>query len=337
MFTDFVRLKLRAGKGGNGVVAWCREKFLPKGGPSGGNGGPGGCVYLESDPNMFSLDPFRNKTLLTAENGGAGSSNKKNGKRGQDLVVKIPCGTIIKDVTNQAILHDFGPEKERILLCKGGKGGLGNEFFKTPINQAPNKATDGKLGEEVTIELELKLIADVGFVGFPNAGKSTLLNALSSTKVKTANYPFTTLQPNLSYLQFDDYSRIYLADIPGIIKDAHLNKGLGLSFLKHIERTSVIVYVVDISGEERASALDDLITLRHELESYSKEMLEKPFLVAVNKIDTPLSAELIDEFNASYPFEKSTLFPISSMTGEGLDQFIHAVRTLAQKDGKKFR
>lgn len=337
MFTDFVRLKLRAGKGGNGVVAWCREKYLPKGGPSGGNGGPGGSVYLESDPNMFSLDPFRNISLLTAENGGAGGSNKKNGKRGQDLVVKVPCGTIIKDATTQAILHDFGSEKEKVLFCKGGKGGLGNDFFKTPVNQAPNKATDGKAGEEVSIELELKLIADVGFVGFPNAGKSTLLNALSSTKVKTANYPFTTLAPNLSYLQFDDYSRIYLADIPGIIKDAHLNKGLGLSFLKHIERTSVLVYVIDISGEERASPFEDFMTLRHELENYSNDLLEKPFLVALNKIDNDAADVALEEFKKLYAFNPSTLFPISSMTGQGLDSFIKAIRTITQKDGKKYR
>ena len=336
MFTDLVRLKLRAGKGGNGVVAWCREKYLPKGGPSGGNGGPGGCVYLESDPNIFSLDPFKNKSLLVAENGGAGGSNKKNGKRGQDLVVKIPCGTIIKDVKTQAILHDFGYEKEKILLCNGGKGGLGNDFFKTPVNQAPNKATDGKAGEELTIELELKLIADVGFVGFPNAGKSTLLNALSSTKVKTANYPFTTLQPNLSYLQFDDYSRIYLADIPGIIKDAHLNKGLGLSFLRHIERTSVLVFIVDVSGQERESPFNDLMTLRQELESYSKELLDKPFLVALSKIDDFSSQEAYQDFLKDYPFPKETLFPISSLTGQGLQSLVKAMRAIAQKDGKKF-
>jgi GTP-binding protein len=337
MFTDLVKLKLRAGKGGNGVVAWCREKFIPKGGPSGGNGGPGGCVYLESDPNIFSLDAFRNKSLLAAENGGAVGSNRKNGRRGQDLVVKIPCGTILKNSVTQEIIHDFGSEAEKVLVCQGGRGGIGNEFFKTPVNQAPNKCTPGKLGDEISIELELKLIADVGFVGFPNAGKSTLLNTLSCTKVKTANYPFTTLQPNLSYIQFEDYSRIYVADIPGIIEDAHKNKGLGLAFLKHIERTSVLVYVIDISQEERGSAFDDFLTLQNELRSYNKELLEKPFVVALNKIDEENAEEGINAFIKNYPYEKETLYQISSMTGEGIEPFKKAIQTLAQKDGKKFR
>lgn len=336
MFTDLVKLKLHAGKGGNGIVAWTREKFIPKGGPSGGNGGPGGAVYLESDPNVSSLDAFRNKTLLFAENGGAGGSNRKNGKRGQDLVIKIPCGTIIKDLKTQAIIHDFGTEPEKILICKGGKGGLGNDFFKTSCNQAPNKCTPGKDGEEISIELELKLIADVGFVGFPNAGKSTLLNVLSSTRVKTANYPFTTLQPNLSYIQFEDYSRIYLADIPGIIEDAHLNKGLGLSFLRHIERTSVLVFIVDISQEERPDPFQDFMTLQQELKKYSEDLLQKPFIVALNKVDTIDADSYVENFKKIYPFPKETLFKISSKTGEGVEFFKKALQVLAQKDGKKF-
>lgn len=336
MFIDLVKLKLRAGKGGNGVVAWCREKFIPKGGPSGGNGGPGGSVYLESDPNVSSLDAFRNKTQLSAENGGAGGSNRKNGKRGQDLIIKIPCGTIVKDLTTQAILHDFGNEKEKILVCNGGKGGLGNDFFKTPCNQAPNRCTPGKAGEELSIELELKLIADVGFVGFPNAGKSTLLNTLSATKVKTADYPFTTLQPNLSYIEFEDYSRIYLADIPGIIEDAHLNKGLGLSFLRHIERTSVLVFVVDIAQEERKDPFQDFMTLRNELKNYSESLLDKPFLVALNKIDKEEASDKEEAFKKAYPFSQDTLFAISCKTQEGVASLKKAMQILAQKKSKKF-
>jgi GTP-binding protein len=336
MFTDVVRLKLYAGKGGNGVVAWTREKFIPKGGPCGGNGGPGGSVYLESDPNISSLDAFRHLKQLFAENGGAGGSNRKNGKRGQDLVIKIPCGTLIKDLNTQSILHDFGNQKEKVLLCKGGKGGLGNTFFKTPCNQAPNKCTPGKQGEELLVELELKLIADVGFVGFPNAGKSTLLNTLSSTEVKTADYPFTTLQPNLSYLEFEDYSRIYLADIPGIIENAHLNKGLGLAFLRHIERTSVLVFVIDISQEERNDPFQDFMTLRNELGSYSQDLLEKPFIVALNKIDKENASSSIEEFKKQYAFSLDTLFLISSRTGEGLEALKQALKELAQRNGKKF-
>jgi len=336
MFTDLVRLKLRAGKGGNGIVSWCREKFIPKGGPAGGNGGPGGSVYLESDPNLTSLDSFRNKKQLFAQDGGSGGSNCKNGRRGEDLVIKIPCGTIVKDLDTQAVLYDFGHEKEKILVCHGGKGGLGNAFFKNPSHQAPNKSTPGKPGEERSVEFELKLIADVGFVGFPNAGKSTLLNALASTQVKTADYPFTTLQPNLSYLEFDDYSRIYLADIPGIIEDAHLNKGLGLSFLRHIERTSVLVFVVDISPEERSHPFQDFLTLREELSKYSETLLKKPFLVALNKIDKEDCLEEWTHFQQLYPFSLDTLFPISSKTKKGLNAFKEALRDLAQRDGKKF-
>jgi GTP-binding protein len=337
MFTDLVRLKLRAGKGGNGVVAWTREKFIPKGGPCGGNGGPGGSVYLQSDPNTFSLDAFRNKSLLIAEDGGAGSSNKKNGRQGKDLIVKIPCGTIVKNITTQAILHDFGNEQESVLVCKGGKGGLGNEFFKTPVNQAPNKCTPGKTGDEIVVELELKLIADVGFVGFPNAGKSSLLNTLSCTQVKTANYPFTTLQPNLSYIQFEDYSRIYIADIPGIIENAHQNKGLGLAFLKHIERTSVLVFVVDISSQERQDPYEDFRILQSELRNYSSELLSKPFVIALNKIDVENSQEAVEEFKKTFPEVANAVYPISCVSKEGIASFKEAVRSLAQKDGKKFR
>lgn len=337
MFTDLIRLKLRAGKGGNGVVAWCREKFIPKGGPFGGNGGPGGSVYLQSDPNIGSLDAFRNKKQLFAQDGGAGASNRRNGKRGEDLIIKIPCGTIVKDVTTQAILHDFGPQQEKILLCSGGKGGLGNAFFKTSCNQAPNKCTPGKLGEELVIELELKLIADVGFVGFPNAGKSTLLNTLSYTKVKTADYPFTTLQPNLSYLAFEDYSRIYLADIPGIIEHAHLNKGLGLSFLRHIERTSVLVFVIDVAQEETKNPFQDFLALREELRKYSEELINKPFIVALNKLDQGEEAlAQATLFEKNYPFPSDTLFKISAKTHEGIDAFKISLRSLAQRDGKKF-
>ncbi len=328
MFIDCVKLKLRAGKGGNGVVAWTREKFIPKGGPCGGNGGPGGCIYLESDPNLFALDGFRNQMLLYSENGGAGGSNNKNGKRGKDLIIKIPCGTLVRNLETQDLIHDFGPEKERVLLCQGGKGGLGNTFFRTPCNQAPNKSTPGKLGDELSIELELKLIADVGFVGFPNAGKSTLLNTLSSTQVKTANYHFTTLQPNLGFIQCENYSRIYLADIPGIIENAHQNKGLGLAFLRHIERTHVLLFVIDSSQEEREDAFQDFLILRNELAEYSAALLEKPFIVALNKTDKEGSELSIENFRKNYPFPTETLFEISCTTGQGIASLKKAIESL---------
>ena len=248
MFIDRVTIELAAGKGGNGVVAWRREKYIPKGGPCGGNGGKGGSIILQADTQVFSLDWFRNRRILKAENGQAGGSNNRQGKNGKDLVLKVPCGTLVKDMTTGEILHDFTADKEEFVLCRGGKGGKGNDCFKSPTNQAPNYCTEGTEGGQVKVELELKLIADVGLVGFPNAGKSTLISALADVKVKIAPYPFTTLQPNLGFIQCEDYSRIYIADIPGIIEGAHQNRGLGFEFLRHIERTRLLLFVLDASG-----------------------------------------------------------------------------------------
>ncbi len=337
MFIDQVRLQLRAGKGGNGVVAWRREKYLPKGGPTGGNGGFGGCIYCESDPNISSLDHLANKKIIPAENGRCGGPNKQNGRRGKDLILKVPPGTLIKDADTKAVLFDLSEENEKILLCQGGKGGLGNEFFKTPRNRAPNKCTPGKFGETKNIEFELKLIADIGLVGFPNAGKSTLLSAVANINAKAGAYPFTTLSPNISYIEFDDFSRIYLADIPGIIEKAHENKGLGLAFLRHVERCSTLLYVIDISSDERDDPLKDFLTLRGELEQYSKEMLEKPFIVALNKIDKEGTEDSLSEFMKNYPFDPKTIFPISAKETNNLATLQSAMQSIAQRNGKKYR
>ena len=336
MFTDSVKLKLTAGKGGNGVVSWRREKYIPKGGPYGGNGGPGGSVIIKCDPQVFSLDYFRNKRLMHAENGGCGGTNNRQGKNGKNLVLKVPCGTLIRDSETGGLLYDLTEPGDEFLMCKGGIGGKGNTFFKTPTNQAPAKCTPGRDGEVKNIELELKLIADVGFMGFPNAGKSTLLSKLAAIEVKTGAYPFTTLKPNLSFIEFDDYSRIYLADIPGIIPDAHANKGLGLSFLKHVERSSTLIYMIDISGEEGRDPFNDFLTLRKEGEEYSPEISKKPFLVALNKVDKGNEKHL-EEFKKSYPFPKDTLFEISALEEKGLESFISKMRSLAQANGKKYR
>ncbi|MEM8728238.1 MAG: GTPase ObgE, partial [Chlamydiota bacterium] len=244
MFTDTVKMKLRAGRGGNGVIAWRREKYIPKGGPCGGNGGGGGSIIIENDPRIFSLNAYRNRRLVSAENGRPGGTNNRQGRSGKDLIIKVPRGTLIRDGATGGLLHDLTEPDERFLICSGGRGGKGNTFFKTPTDRAPAKATAGKEGEVKDVELELKLIADVGFIGFPNAGKSTLLSKLAPIAVKTGAYPFTTLKPNLSYIEWDDFSRIYLADIPGIIPDAHNDRGLGLSFLKHVERSSTLVYII---------------------------------------------------------------------------------------------
>lgn len=325
MFVDQVVVQLIAGKGGNGVVAWRREKFIPKGGPTGGNGGKGGSIILQADAQIPSLDWFRNRRLLKAGNGAAGGANAMQGRNGQDLIIKVPCGTLVKNVATGEVLYDFTVDQEKWIACRGGRGGRGNESFKTPTNRAPNICTEGALGESCEVELELKLIADVGLVGFPNAGKSTLISALAGLKVKIAPYPFTTLQPNLGFIELENYKRIYIADIPGIIEGANQNRGLGFEFLRHIERTKILVFVLDSSGIDGRNPTDDFIVLRKEIEAYSPELLERPYLVVLNKIDDDESKERIVVFHQKFTFPKGILFEISALTKEGLPDLYQAI------------
>lgn len=304
MFTDTATVTLKAGRGGNGVISWRREKFIPKGGPYGGNGGPGASITIEADKGVHSLDQFRHLRHIFGENGGQGETNCRQGKSGRPLTIKVPCGTLIRDPKTQAILYDLTEHGEQALLCQGGKGGKGNAFYRTPTNQAPARCSPGLLGEEMVVSLELKIIADVGFVGFPNAGKSTLLQALTKSPTKIGAYPFTTLHPHLGTLEFEDYTRMTIADIPGILEGAHTGKGLGLEFLRHIERNKILLFVVDASGEPE----HDLAVLRNELYSYNPELLHKPQLVILNKIDLA----------ATLPNIPDSL-PISALTGEGID------------------
>ena len=320
MFTDRVSLELQAGKGGNGVVAWRREKFIPKGGPFGGDGGDGGSIILEADPQVYSLEAYRNRRQLKADNGVQGASNNRKGRNGVDLVIKIPCGTLVKDVGTGEILYDVTEPGTRITLCNGGKGGKGNSRFKTPTNRAPNYCTPGRPGETIRIEFELKLIADVGLVGFPNAGKSTLVSQVTDIEVKIAPYPFTTLRPNLGYHIESDGSRILIADIPGIIAGAHQNRGLGLEFLRHIERTHILLFVLDSSGFEGRDPIEDFSVLRSEVALYNPELALKPFAVLLNKIDVEGGADLAALFHQAHPtFE---VFEISALTGYGLEAVI---------------
>ncbi|MDN3509068.1 MAG: Obg family GTPase CgtA [Candidatus Neptunochlamydia sp.] len=335
MFTDSVKMKLSAGKGGNGTIAWRREKYIPKGGPYGGNGGNGGSIIIKSDPQVFSLDEYRNRRLVSTENGRPGGANNRHGRNGKDLIIKVPCGTLILDAETGGLLYELTKPEEAFLICSGGRGGKGNTFFKTSTNQAPAKATPGKEGDVKDVRFELKLIVDVGFMGFPNAGKSTLLSKLAAIEVKTGAYPFTTLKPNLSYIEFDDFSRVYLADIPGIIPDAHNDRGLGLSFLKHVERSSTLIYIIDISGEEGRDPFRDFQILRDEAKAYSPAILNKPFLVALNKVDKE-SNENLQAFKEKYPFDPETLFEISALEEKGLAPFIEKMRFLAQANGKKY-
>lgn len=319
MFTDHVKVHLVAGNGGNGIVAWRREKRVPKGGPTGGNGGKGGSVIIEVDSQLNSLDWYRHRHQLKAETGRQGGPYEQTGRNGKDLVIKVPCGTLVKDAETGELLRDLTKDKERWEICKGGKGGRGNSTFCTPTNQAPNNCTPGTPGEEIRIEFELKLIAEIGLVGFPNAGKSTLISALANVKVKIAAYPFTTLQPNLGYIQRENYTRIMIADIPGIIEDAHQNRGLGLEFLRHIERTNLLLFVIDASGIDGRDPSDDYRVLREEIAHYNPELLERPYLVVLNKIDADEAKDNIEKFHKEHKLKSGQLFEISALTKEGIE------------------
>lgn len=331
MFIDNVKLRFVAGKGGNGIVAWRREKFVPKGGPAGGNGGRGGSVILEVDEHLLSFEKFFNSQIIKAENGASGGSNNKQGKNGIDLIVKIPLGTIVKDDADN-ILFEFVKKQDTFILCSGGKGGKGNSVFRSSTNQAPNICTEGALGEDKLINLELKLIADVGLVGMPNAGKSTIMKQITKSKVKIAPYPFTTLTPNLGIAEFDDYTTILIADIPGLIKGAHQNKGLGISFLKHIERTSVLLFIIDSSSQD---PIQDFNTLLDEIKLYNKSLLERPFLTLLNKIDLN-EEQNIKNFKKNYPYSPDTLLEISALNNQGLDLLLKKLKVILKNKGKYY-
>jgi GTPase len=295
MFVDVITLILSAGKGGDGVVAWRREKYLPKGGPTGGNGGRGGSVIIRTSPHHFSLEHLRNLTHLKARNGQGGGSANCTGKSGEDLIIEVPTGTLVKDAHTKEVLFDLTEKDRDIVICEGGRGGRGNASFRSSTNRAPDFCTKGTLGDEKNIELELKLIADIGFVGMPNAGKSTLFTALTDVYAKSAPYPFTTMHPSLGIL-FDAHTPIFLADIPGIIDGASQNKGLGLAFLRHIQRTEVLVYVIDISASERSDPKEDYLTLQRELAQYDPSLLDKPSIIALNKIDEDVDQIMEQDF-----------------------------------------
>lgn len=286
MFIDYTKIFIKAGDGGNGAVAFRREKYVPKGGPAGGNGGRGGNVIFIADQNLNTLLDFRYKKHYNAENGQPGGSSLKDGRNGKDIYIKVPVGTIIKDAQTEELIFDLDENGKEFVAAKGGKGGKGNANFATPTNQTPRFAENGKPGEEREIILELKLIADVGLVGFPNAGKSTLISTISEAKPKIADYPFTTLEPILGIVRYKDYKSFTVADIPGIIEGAHQGKGLGLKFLRHIERTKILLIMIDATSETYQKDFDTLI---NELNSFSKVLNSKKKLLAFSK------ADLLDE------------------------------------------
>lgn len=328
MFVDKVRLSLTAGRGGNGVIAWRREKYIPKGGPCGGDGGKGGSIYIETDSQVVSLENHRNRRIINAQNGQPGGYNFCTGKNGEDVTLKIPRGTLIKNALTGEVLYDFVEDTRTEILCKGGKGGKGNDRFKTPTNQAPYICTEGTEGETLEIELELKLIADVGLIGMPNAGKSSLMSCITHLAVKIGAYPFTTLFPNLSYIHCPDQSRILVADIPGIIEGAHLDRGLGFEFLRHIERSAALIYVIDASGIEGRDPIDDFRVLQNELRAYQPELLEKPSLIVLNKMDVEGAQENIERFRQE--ITSAEIFAISALEKAGLPPLLEAIQNLVQ-------
>jgi GTP-binding protein len=288
MFVDHLKIHARAGDGGNGVVHWIREKYKPKGGPDGGDGGRGGHVILEVDPHTDSLRQLFFNPRQFAGDGEPGSRQKMKGRNGRDCVIKVPAGTVVfssGDAQPGEVVADLVHEGERFILCRGGKGGFGNEHFKSSTNRAPYQATPGEKGGLGDFFLELRKIADAGMVGFPNAGKSSLVAALSAARPKIAAYPFTTLQPLVGVIEFPGFRRATVADIPGLIEGAHENRGLGHEFLRHILRCRLLVFVVDVAGSEGRTPWDDIAALRREVSLYSQELAERPWLIAANKMD----------------------------------------------------
>jgi len=321
MFIDQATIIVKAGKGGNGCVSFRREKYIPKGGPDGGNGGDGGSVIIRADRQLTTLMDFRYKRHYKAENGEHGKGANKTGKNGKDIILKVPTGTIIKDAETDEVLADLVEHNDEIVVAGRGKGGRGNAEFATSTNQAPRHAEQGKPGEERTIQLELKLLADVGLVGFPNAGKSTLISRISAAKPKIADYPFTTLVPNLGIVRYGEYKSFVVADMPGLIEGAHLGKGLGIQFLRHIERTRVIVFLIECTVEDPKAHYK---TLMNELESFNKEMLNKPQIVAITKMD--LADDALRKKIKKITFRKGIgVVPISAVSGEGLKELLDVV------------
>ena len=330
---DFAKINIKAGDGGNGRVGFRREKFVPKGGPDGGDGGDGGSVYFQADKDLNTLKPFQYQKKFAAENGEAGGRAKRHGKNGEDLVIQVPAGTVIKldNLKNQWPI-DLSQAGQRACVARGGKGGRGNWQFRSPTNTTPKTAEMGIKGEEFNISLELKLLANVGLIGLPNGGKSTLLSVLTKARPKIADYPFTTLEPNLGVLrQAQDKDSLVIADIPGLIEGAHEGKGLGIEFLRHVERCKVLVHVLDGSKlltsevkEVHTSEvlLKDYQTVRQELASYSKSLLEKQEIIVLNKIDL-LSEKQIKAVMAA--FGKKKVIPLSAATHENLEELKQAI------------
>jgi GTP-binding protein len=317
MFIDEAMIWVKAGDGGNGCVGFRREKFIPKGGPDGGNGGDGGSVYFHAVENLDTLLDFAGKHHWQAQNGRPGSGSNKHGADGRDLIIKVPPGTLIYDIDIGLLLKDLNEVGLKVCVCRGGRGGKGNKAFATSTNQTPRYAGPGKKGQERNIRLELKLIADVGLIGMPNAGKSTLISRCSAARPKIAAYPFTTTEPVLGIVELSDFRRFVMADIPGLIEGAHKGAGLGHEFLRHIERTKILVHILDIMPLDGSDPAENYHIIRNELKQYSEKLADKQEIIVANKIDLDPDGKAVKDLAKKLP---QPVYPISAVSGAGVKE-----------------
>ena len=336
MFTDYTKIIIKSGDGGNGATTFRREKYVAAGGPDGGDGGNGGDIYFQVDKDKNTLIDFRYNKKFKAGNGENGSGNNCNGKFGEDLYIKVPIGTVIKDADTNKVLADLSKPNQQELILKGGRGGRGNSHFATSMRQAPRFSEDGEKGEEKEIILELKLLADVGLLGFPNVGKSTFLSKVTEARPKIANYHFTTLEPNLGVVKTKDGDGFVIADIPGIIEGASEGIGLGIQFLRHVERTRLLLHFIDVSGEEGRNPIEDYKIINKELKKYSEKLSKRKQIIVATKVDSMQNNEWYKELEKLAKKEKIEIYIISSVTGEGLQELIdhisQVLKTLPKED-----
>ena len=325
MFTDYVKIIAKAGNGGNGAISFRREKYVAAGGPDGGDGGKGGDIYFEVDPDSNTLIDFRYNKKFKAENGKNGEGAHKYGKSGENLYIKVPIGTIIRDAKTNRVLADLSREGQKELILAGGRGGKGNSHFATSTRQAPRFAQDGEKGEEKELILEVKLRADVGLIGFPNVGKSTFLSMTTSATPKIADYHFTTLEPNLGVVKTEYGDSFVIADIPGIIEGASEGTGLGLQFLRHIERTRLLLHVIDVSGSEGRNPVQDFITINEELKKYSEKLSQRKQIIVANKVDILQDESLYKELEKTAKEHNMEIYKISAATGDGIPELLKHV------------
>ena len=328
MFTDYTKIIIKSGNGGNGAATFRREKYVAAGGPDGGDGGNGGNIYFQVDKDKNTLIDFRYNRKFKAKDGENGSGSRCNGKYGEDLYIKVPIGTVVKDVETGKVVADLSKPNQTELILKGGRGGRGNSHFATPTRQAPRFSENGEKGEEKELILELKLLADVGLIGFPNVGKSTFLSRTTSATPKIADYHFTTLEPNLGVVKTEYGDSFVIADIPGIIEGASEGVGLGLQFLRHIERTRLLLHVIDVSGSEGRDPVDDFEKINSELKKYSKKLSERTQIIVANKSDIIQDEEKFEELSKLAQKQNIKIFKISAVTGEGISELIKYVSDL---------